>query len=109
MIRLEPETELSSIYARREVHEEYFCNYEVNPEFERALIASGLRVSGRGPQGEIRAVESRGNRFLRPEVRIAALAAVVAVLTLAVVAALTLVAAARTLVAHGWVGLAVPA
>ncbi|MGE5326144.1 MAG: hypothetical protein ACM3NO_03840 [Deltaproteobacteria bacterium] len=63
MIRLEPETALSSIYRRSEIHEEYFCNYEVNPEFERALIASGLRVSGRGPQGEIRAVESRGNRF----------------------------------------------
>lgn len=63
MIRLEPETELNSIYARREVHEEYFCNYEVNPEFEKALLESGLRISGRGPQGEIRAVELRGNRF----------------------------------------------
>jgi CTP synthase (UTP-ammonia lyase) len=63
MIRIEPQTGLSSIYDRSEVHEEYFCNYEVNPEFEKALPQSGLRVSGRGPQGEIRAVELRGNRF----------------------------------------------
>jgi CTP synthase (UTP-ammonia lyase) len=63
MIQIEPDTGLHTIYDRTEVHEEYFCNYEVNPEFQTALTAAGLRVSGRGPQGEIRAVELRGNRF----------------------------------------------
>lgn len=63
MIRIEPDTALHTIYNRSEVREEYFCNYEVNPDFEKALQASGFRVSGRGPQGEIRAVELRGNRF----------------------------------------------
>jgi CTP synthase (UTP-ammonia lyase) len=62
-IRIESETGLHSIYDRSEIHEEYFCNYEVNPDFERALMAAGVRVSGRGPQGEIRAIELRGNRF----------------------------------------------
>ena len=63
MIQIEPDSELHTIYDRTEIHEEYFCNYEVDPSFQTALVAAGLRVSGRGPQGEIRAVELRGNRF----------------------------------------------
>jgi CTP synthase (UTP-ammonia lyase) len=62
-IRVEPGTQLRRIYDRVEVREEYFCNYEVSADFENRFIAAGLRVSGRGPQNEIRAVEVPGNRF----------------------------------------------
>jgi CTP synthase (UTP-ammonia lyase) len=62
-IRIDPGTELRSIYDQQEIHEEYFCNFEVHPGFEASLIAAGLRVSGRGEQGEARAVELPGNRF----------------------------------------------
>jgi CTP synthase (UTP-ammonia lyase) len=62
-IHIEPGTQLHAIYDRQEIHEEFFCNYEVNPAFEAALIAAEMRVSGRGEQHEARAVELPGNRF----------------------------------------------
>ncbi|HET7841870.1 MAG TPA: hypothetical protein VFM21_09705 [Terriglobia bacterium] len=62
-IRIAPGTQLHRIYERTETREEYFCNYEVSPDFEGRFIAAGLRVSGRGAQNEIRAVELPGNRF----------------------------------------------
>jgi CTP synthase (UTP-ammonia lyase) len=62
-IHIETGTQFHALYGRQEIHEEYFCNYEVNPAFEASLIAGGLRVSGRGEQNEARAVELPGNRF----------------------------------------------
>jgi CTP synthase (UTP-ammonia lyase) len=62
-IFIELGTQLHAIYDRQEIHEEYFCNYEVNPALEADLTAGGLRVSGRGERGEARAVELPGNRF----------------------------------------------
>ncbi len=52
-----------SIYQRDEVEEEYFCNYEVNPEYEARFQAGRLAIVARGPQGEVRAVEIPGHRF----------------------------------------------
>jgi CTP synthase (UTP-ammonia lyase) len=54
---------LHAIYHADTVDEEYFCNYEVNPDYEGKLEAAGLRVTARGPDGEARAVEIRGHRF----------------------------------------------
>jgi CTP synthase (UTP-ammonia lyase) len=62
-IRIVSGTQLHRIYDRTEVQEEYFCNFEVNADFQASLAAAGVRVSGRGPQEEIRAVELHGNRF----------------------------------------------
>ncbi len=45
------------------IPEEYFCNYEVNPQYEFRMEAAGLRVVARGPGGEARAVELPGRRF----------------------------------------------
>ena len=42
---------------------DYFCNYGVNPEYEQRFEEAGLRVSARGSEGEIRAVELVGHRF----------------------------------------------
>lgn len=43
--------------------EEFFCNYEVNPKYEAAIVKAGFPVVARGPQGEIRAIESPAHRF----------------------------------------------
>jgi CTP synthase (UTP-ammonia lyase) len=45
------------------VTEEFFCNYEVNPEFEWAFVEAGFPIVARGMHGEIRAIESPAHRF----------------------------------------------
>lgn len=62
-VRLEAGSLLHTIYDVDAVDEEYFCNYEVNPEYAGKLEAAGLRVTARGPDGEARAVEIRGHPF----------------------------------------------
>ena len=44
-IRLRPGSYLSGYYGGKEaVEEEYFCNFEVNPEFEWAAMEAGFRA-----------------------------------------------------------------
>jgi len=64
-IRLRPGSYLQSFYGKNEevVTEEFFCNFEINPDFEWAAMEAGFPVVARGPQGEIRAIESPTHRF----------------------------------------------
>jgi CTP synthase (UTP-ammonia lyase) len=62
-IRLRPGSYLHSFYSQDTAVEEFFCNFEVNPEFEWAAMEAGFPVVARGPQGEIRAIESPTHRF----------------------------------------------
>jgi len=62
-IRLRPGSYLHSFYTQDVVTEEFFCNFEVNPEYEWAAMEAGFPVVARGPQGEIRAIESPTHRF----------------------------------------------
>ncbi len=62
-IRLRPGSYLQSFYGKDVAEEEYFCNFEVNPEYEWAALDSGFPVVARGPNGEIRAIESPTHRF----------------------------------------------
>lgn len=64
-IRLRPGSYLQSFYGKNkeQVAEEFFCNFEINPEFEWTSIEAGFPVVARGPQGEIRAIESPTHRF----------------------------------------------
>ena len=64
-IRLRPGSYLQSFYGKDKetVTEEFFCNFEVNPEFEWATMEAGFPVVARGAQGEIRAIESPTHRF----------------------------------------------
>jgi CTP synthase (UTP-ammonia lyase) len=62
-VRLVEGSKLRAICQQGEMHGEFFCNYEVNPDFEARFVAAGLRISARGPAGEIRAVELPGRRF----------------------------------------------
>ena len=62
-IRIEPGTFIHSIYHREQIEEEFFCNYEVNPQYEARFEAAGLMVVARGAQGEVRAVALPEHRF----------------------------------------------
>ena len=64
-IRLRPGSYLQSFYGKEKeiVTEEFFCNFEVNPEYEWATMEAGFPVVARGAQGEIRAIESPTHRF----------------------------------------------
>ena len=64
-IRLRPGSCLQSFYGKEKeiVSEEFFCNFEVNPDYEWATMEAGFPVVARGAQGEIRAVESPTHRF----------------------------------------------
>jgi len=59
-IRLRPGSYLQSFYGKKvdTVTEEFFCNFEVNPDYEWATMEAGFPVVARGPAGEIRAIES---------------------------------------------------
>jgi len=62
-IRLRPGSYLHSFYSQDVVTEEFFCNFEVNPEYEWAAMEAGFPVVARGPKGEIRAIESPTHHF----------------------------------------------
>ena len=62
-IKLRPGSYLHSFYQQDVVTEEFFCNFEVNPEYEWAALEAGFPVVARGPKGEIRAIESPTHRF----------------------------------------------
>ena len=62
-IRLRPGSYLQSFYSQETVAEEFFCNFEVNPEYEWAAMEAGFPVVARGPGGEARAIESPTHRF----------------------------------------------
>ncbi len=64
-IRLRPGSYLQSFYGKDKevVSEEFFCNFEVNPEYEWATMEAGFPVVARGVNGEIRAIESPTHRF----------------------------------------------
>lgn len=62
-LRIRPGSYLHSFYKKDLVTEEFFCNYEVNPEFEWAFVEAGFPVVARGARGEARAIESPTHRF----------------------------------------------
>jgi len=62
-IRLRTGSRLASYYGKETIEEEYFCNYEVNPEFEWTAMEAGFPVVARGPKGECRAIESPAHQF----------------------------------------------
>ena len=62
-IRLRPGSYLHSFYQQDVITEEFFCNFEVNRDYEWAAIEAGFPVVARGANGEIRAIESPTHRF----------------------------------------------
>jgi CTP synthase (UTP-ammonia lyase) len=62
-IRLRPGSYLAGYYGKESVEEEFFCNYELNPEFEWTAMEAGFPVVARGANEECRAIESPVHRF----------------------------------------------
>jgi CTP synthase (UTP-ammonia lyase) len=64
-IRLRPGSYLQSFYGKDKetATEEFFCNFEVNPEFEWTTMEAGFPVVARGAHGEVRAIESPTHHF----------------------------------------------
>lgn len=56
-------TRARAAYGRATVVERYYCRFGMNPQKEAALVAAGLRVSGRDETGEARIVELAGHRL----------------------------------------------
>ena len=52
-VRIRPGSYLHSFYKKDVVAEEFFCNYEVNPDFEWAIAEAGFPIVARGAQGEV--------------------------------------------------------
>jgi len=62
-IRLRPGSYLASYYGTELIEEEFFCNYEMNPDFEWMSMEAGFPVVARGAEGECRAIESSAHQF----------------------------------------------
>ena len=62
-IRLRPGSYLAAFYGKEVIEEEYFCNYEMNPEFEWMAMEAGFPIVARGAKEECRAIESPANLF----------------------------------------------
>jgi CTP synthase (UTP-ammonia lyase) len=63
-IRLRPGSYLAGYYGGKEVvEEEFFCNFELNPDFEWTAMEAGFPVVARGSNEECRAIESPTHRF----------------------------------------------
>jgi CTP synthase (UTP-ammonia lyase) len=62
-IRLRPGSYLAGYYGQEVIEEEFFCNYEVNPDFEWTAMEAGFPVVARGEQEECRAIESPTHLF----------------------------------------------
>lgn len=58
-----PGSRTHGIYGATEIHEAFFCNYELNRAFEGRLQAHGLTLAGFGASGEARIVELPDRRF----------------------------------------------
>ncbi|HEX8872770.1 MAG TPA: hypothetical protein VF758_08395 [Candidatus Acidoferrum sp.] len=62
-IHLRPGSYLAGFYGKETIEEEFFCNFEVNPEFEWMAMEAGFPVVARGSQEECRAIESPAHFF----------------------------------------------
>jgi CTP synthase (UTP-ammonia lyase) len=62
-IRIRPGSYLQTFYSQETIQEEFFCNFELNPDFEWCSIEAGFPIAARGPNGEVRAIESPTHRF----------------------------------------------
>jgi CTP synthase (UTP-ammonia lyase) len=62
-IRIRPGSYLQTFYSQDTIQEEFFCNFELNPDYEWCSIEAGFPIAARGPNGEVRAIESPTHRF----------------------------------------------
>ena len=63
VIRLQAGTRIGAAYRRHETTESFNCNFGFDLRYEQLLAASGLKISGRDPSGEVRVVELSSHPF----------------------------------------------
>jgi len=62
-IEIAPGSLARQAYGNREVREQFFCNYGLNPAFRAAIDKGNLKVSGVDSEGEARIVEISDHPF----------------------------------------------
>ena len=63
-VRLEPGSGAAALYGgAREVDEQYYCNFGLNPEYRSLLEDGGLRITGEDADGEPRVFELDDHPF----------------------------------------------
>lgn len=62
-ITLVPGTRMAALYRDATAAESFRCGFGVNPNHVPLLEGAGLRVTARGPEGEVRGVELPGHPF----------------------------------------------
>jgi len=62
-ILLLPGTRIREIYGQDRIEEGYHCSFGLNPALEHLLVGSSLRIGGRSPEGEARALELDDHPF----------------------------------------------
>ena len=62
-VRIIAGSRASAVYGRKEVEEQYYCNFGLNPHYRTALEDAGLGVSGIDQDDEVRILELPDKRF----------------------------------------------
>ena len=62
-VNVRPGTLAYQAYGREQVVEQFSCNYGLNPAYEEELEKNGLKITGRGEDGEARIVELADHPF----------------------------------------------
>lgn len=60
---LDPTSRAARMYGTARVSEDYYCNFGLNPQYERDLEHGGLHITGRDVAGEARIVELLAHPF----------------------------------------------
>jgi len=65
VVNVVPGSRLAQITGSRELMEQYFCNYEVDPAFRQRIETekTGLEIAATGSSGELRAIEISQHPF----------------------------------------------
>lgn len=53
-VMIAPECRIATIYGKTQVIEEYYCNFGLNPAYQRRLDAAGFKIVGTDADGEAR-------------------------------------------------------
>jgi len=60
---LRPAAWPSAFTGKTEAVEQFACNYGLNPAYRDQISRGELKISGTGPEGEVRVVEISAQRF----------------------------------------------
>lgn len=62
-VRLAPGSLAAECYGTLSAHEDYYCNFGLNPAYQQPLAAAGMSISGTDETGEARIIELPGHPF----------------------------------------------